>query len=166
MLTWENFHNSWAKAKPQHPPKVEEEMIVDQVVGDGKSDAEKSYRRTDDAGNGSVGAGTEMDVEINVQAGQRDTSEMVVEKGNIAGAAAGCEVFAAGNAGAGRMVEGRSSLKRRMPVFAFQRRGIGDTQRRHQFSNSGRNQTRPRHPQPQPQPRQDTSLYGQQHIWK
>ena len=164
MLTWENFHNSWARPKTQNPHKGGEEMIVDQVVGDGKSDAEKSLRRTDDAGSGSVAAGTEMDVEVNVQAVQKDTSEMIVENGNKAGAAAGCEVLGAGNAGAGRMVEGRSSLKRRMPVFAFQRRGIGDTQRRHQFSNSGRTQTRPRHSHPQP--RQDTSLYGQQHIWK
>jgi len=139
-------------------------MIVDQVVVDGKGDAGKSHPRKGDAGNGSAGTGSEMDVEVNVQAGQKDTSEMMVENGNLAGAGAECEVFAAGNAAAGRMVEGRSSLKRKMPVFAFQWRGIGDTKRRHQFSNSGRNQTRPRHPQPQP--RQDTSLYGQQHIWK
>lgn len=125
MLTWESFQNTWAKPKVAKGSRGEE-MVVDQAVGNGGVGTHQKGSTGDTGKKGdSEAVGVVMDTEMT------DKSEMDVETGGQDG-----KSVVPVMKDVGQVIEGRLSVTRKLPIFAFQRKGIAVTaQRRYKFLN-------------------------------
>ena|SRR5579862_5905491 len=156
MLTWDTFENSWGKTsdpqakqreKRKGQQKEKEKMVVDERGMSGVSD--KGMVGSQDTEMGGI-TGNEMEVErIPVEETNfESTDAMTVEE----------ERETQGT----QVISDRSSVKRKLPIFAFQHEGIAVNNRQWRERYLNRRQNNWRQQKQSPYRQQYTSQHQQQ----